>query len=598
MVRCHATFSLMKLSDSFTRGHIAIASSVLVIGLVVAGFFVFRRAPRVAMERYAPAAALAFIEVDSLADLVDGLTHTKAWRELAPVLGLSSQLGQIGFVADLIGRSGLGPDEAVVAGRAQYAIAITAIESNARDTGEAAYIHLKPHFALIIETHMKPDTAARLVRERAPNIAERIYGESVAKNTEVYYGTEVLIFRGPVSARPLLVSALGSVVLIANDSESMTVCLDSIAGRATSLADDSTLKHMRAEVGSGNPVFGYVTASGIQKLVELWPLLALSRAADPDTASLVADLIEHLSKQSVSGLLYSLAFESDGVTEKYLTILHAETADALMEPLKPAPAASFASPRLIPRTIESLTLLSAERAGELPERVLKRLSPTVDIVAGVALREFVINFRKQYGLEASDSIGAATGSEIAVVNFGGDQPRAILIQVSDKSKLDTVVARYLTRKGGSVVREQSSGVEIMVSSNDDRRAAAFVRDFLVLGTRDQMVKILETEGNHGGLDSDLRFKQILASRPADASIVSYRSRVDEVGKLFLAISKLTRVTDGSPELLERDSAREALNRLPRSNSFTEFRGSGIYIETHSAVGNFSVLGSLFGEESR
>ena len=550
------------------------------------------------MERYAPARALAFVEVDSLADLVDGLTHTKAWRELAPVLGLSSQLGQIGFVADLIGRSGLGPDEAVVAGRAQYAIAITGIESNAGETVEGAYIHLKPHFALIIETHMKPDTAARLVRERAPAVAGRIYGESVAQDTDVYYGTEVRIFRGPASTRPLLVSALGSVVLIANDSESMTSCLDSIAGRATSLADDSTLKQMRPELGSGNSVFGYVTASGIQKLVELWPLIALSRAADPDTASLVADLIEHVSKQSVSGLLYSLAFESGGVTEKYLAMLHPETADALVEPLKPAPAASFGSPRLIPRAIESLTLLSAERAGEVPERVLKRLSPTVDIIAGVALREFVINFRKQYGLEPSDSIGAATGSEIAVVNFGDDQPRAMLIQVSDKSKLEMAVARYLMRKGGSVARGQSSGVEIMASSNDDRRAAAFVRDFLVLGTRAQIVKILETEGNHDGVDIDLRFKQILASRPADASIVSYRSRVDDAGKLFLAISKLTRVTDGSPELLERDSAREALNRLPRSNSFTEFRGSGIYIESHSAVGNFSALGSLFGDEAQ
>jgi hypothetical protein len=265
-----------------------------------------------------------------------------------------------------------------------------------------------------------------------------------------------------------------------------------------------------------------------------------------------------------------------------------------MEPLKPAPAASFGSPRLIPRAIESLTLLSAERAGEAPERVLKRLSPTVDIVAGVALREFVINFRKQYGLEPSDSIGAATGPEIAIVNFGDDQPRAMLIQVSDKSKLETAVARYLLRKGGSVAREQSGGVEIMVSSNDDRRAAAFVGEFLVLGTRDQIVKIVETDGNRDGLDNDVRFKQILASRPADASILSYRSRVDDAGKLLLAISKLARVTDGSPELLERDSAREALNRLPRANSFTVFRGSGIYIETHSAVGNFGVLGSLAG----
>ncbi|HXU38793.1 MAG TPA: hypothetical protein VN937_20730, partial [Blastocatellia bacterium] len=121
----HATFSLMKLSDSLTRRNLAVAASVLVVGLLVAGFFVLRRVPRVAMERYAPAASIAFVEVDSLADLIDGLTHTKAWRELAPVLGLSSQLTQLGLVSDLIGRAGLGPDEAVVAGRAQCAITIT-----------------------------------------------------------------------------------------------------------------------------------------------------------------------------------------------------------------------------------------------------------------------------------------------------------------------------------------------------------------------------------------------------------------------------------------------------------------------------------------
>src|SRR2546423_814426 len=222
----HATFTLMKLSDSLTRRNLAVAASVLVVGLLVAGFFVLRRVPRVAMERYAPATSIAFVEVDSLADLVDGLTHTKAWRELAPVLGLSSQLTQLGLVSDLIGHAGLGPDEAVVAGRAQCAIAITGIESNATETVEGASIHLKPHFALIIETHIKPESAARLIRERAPTVAERIYGQSVTRTIENYSGTEVLIFKGPGSARPLLASAFGSVILIANDSVSMNACLD------------------------------------------------------------------------------------------------------------------------------------------------------------------------------------------------------------------------------------------------------------------------------------------------------------------------------------------------------------------------------------
>src|SRR5258705_12873507 len=130
----------MTLRDFFSRKNIIIGCLVLVVSLVVAGFFALRRAPRALMERYLPADALAFMEMDSLADLVDGLTNTRAWSELAPVLGLSSQIRQVGLVTELIGRSGLGPDEAGVAGRAQFAIAITGIESNTGETDEGPYI--------------------------------------------------------------------------------------------------------------------------------------------------------------------------------------------------------------------------------------------------------------------------------------------------------------------------------------------------------------------------------------------------------------------------------------------------------------------------
>src|SRR5438309_4741220 len=164
----------MKPPGLFTRKNVIICSSALIPALVIAGFLILRRPPSVPMERFAPANALAFVEVDSLTDLVGGLTHTKAWSELGPVLGLSSQLGQVGFVADLIGRTGLGPDEAVVAGRAQFALAITGIESNAGETEDGAYIHLKPRFALIIETHLKPETATRVVRDSPPLIARPI----------------------------------------------------------------------------------------------------------------------------------------------------------------------------------------------------------------------------------------------------------------------------------------------------------------------------------------------------------------------------------------------------------------------------------------
>ena len=583
----------MMLRDSLSRKNIIIACLVLVVALVAAGLFALRRAPRALMERYVPADALAFMEIDSLADLVDGLTNTRAWSELAPVLGLSSQIRQVGLVTDLIGRSGLGPDEAVVAGRAQFAIAITGIESNTGETDEGPYIHLKPSFALIIETHTNPETASRLVRGRASMIAQRIYGESVVEHSDDYRGVQLLIFEGPGTGHQLVASSVGSVILVANQAGAIKQCLDAIAGRSATLAEDSELKQRRPEVGRDPSVFAYVTPSGIEKLVQLWPLLVAGRSAEPDSISVFADLIEHLSEQAGGALLYSLEFEADGVTEKYLTVLRPQVAEALTQPLTSASAANFESLAMIPRGIESLTLLNVENAGELPERVLKQLSPAVDIVTGVALREFVINFRKEYGLEPSDSVGDAIGGEIGLVNFGDDQPRAMFLRVNDRSRLAPIVNRYLTRNA-SITNEKHNGTEIQVASDDDRRAAAYAGDFLVLGTRDQIVKIIETNAKRDGQDGDARLKTVLSTRPANASIVYYRARVEDAGRFLLAISKLTRVTDGSLELLDRDSARKALDGLPRSISFTEFRDHGAYTQTHSAVGNFSMITPLIG----
>lgn len=584
----------MNLRAFLTRKNIIIACFALIVALVVAGFFAFRRPPRAAMERYVPADALALLEIDSLADLVDGLTDTKAWRELAPVLGLSSQIRQVGFVTDLVGRSGFGPDEAVVAGRAQFAIAITGIQSNTGETDEGPYIHLKPHFALIIETHTGPETAARLVRERASMIAQRIYGESVVEHSDDHRGTQLLIFDGPGAGHQLAVASVGSVFLIANHPDALKQCLDAIAGRTATLAEDATLKQMRQEVGRDPAVFAYVTAAGIEKLIDMGPLLIADRGAEPDSISMFSDLIEHLSKQAGAGLLYSMEFDAGGVTEKYLTVLRPQVAEALSQPLKSASAAGFESLAMIPREVESLTLLNVENAGELPERVFKRLSPTVDIVAGVALREFVINLRKQYGLGPSDSVGDAIGREIAFVNFGDDRPRAMLIRVNDRSRLSPMVDSYLARKAASITNEQHDGTEILASSAADGRAAAFVGDFLVLGTRDQIVKVIDANAKREGQDGDERLKKALLARPANASIVYYHARAEDAGGLLLGISKLTRVTDGSLELLDRDSARKALDRLPRSISFTEFRDYGVYTRAHSAVGNLGLIGLLIG----
>ncbi len=581
----------MTLRDSVTRRNIILASLALGLVVAVATYFAVRRPPRVAMERYVPASALGFVEIDSVSDLIDGLTDTKAWRELAPVLGLSSQLRQIGLGADLMGRTGLGPAEAVIASRAQYAIALTGIEASSGATDEGPYINFKPRFVLIAETHAKPEAVSNLLKERAALLARRVYGESPEEDSRDYHGSPLMVFRGPAQGRELLAASSGSVALISNNREAIESCLDSLAGRSPTLAADETLKQKRSVVDHNASVFAFITERGVSKLAEIGPAIIASRSqSSAEQINSIADLIQNVSKETVTALLYAAEFTSDGVTERYLTVLLPRVAKSLMPAFQASRSSGTNALLLVPREAREITLLNVDRIGELPERSLKQIAPNLDVVAGVALREFVISFRKDYGLESAESAGDAVGDEFALVDLGDGQARATIMSVRDKAKLTLLVEKYLRFDGGSVTAEAYNGTELKVASNDDRRAGALIADYFVLGTRDQIKRMIDTNAGGSGLATDEHFKRVVVP---DAPIITYRPEGDDAGRLMLGISKLTRVTDGSPQLLLDDEVRAAVDRLPAAVRSTSFRDYGIYSETRSAVGNFSALVSLF-----
>ncbi|HET9532723.1 MAG TPA: hypothetical protein VFQ92_20380 [Blastocatellia bacterium] len=586
----------MVLSRHLTRRRIAYFSIVVAAVAGLALFLALRRPPRVDMARYVPSGTLAFIEVDNLTDLVSDLTDTKAWRELAPALGVSSQLGQIGIAADLMSRTGVGPDEAVLASRAQVAVALTGIEAQTGMNEEGPYIHFKPQFALVAETHSNPQSAARIVGERASILAARIYGDSITERAEVYYGARLLAYHGADPDRQLVAASTGSLVLIGNHVSSVKACLDAIGGRTAVLAEDETLKGLRPTIDRSASVFAFVTQAGIEKLVEFGPAIFASRfTTDPDRISSMANLFGHLSRQTTAGLFYSAAFDSGLVVERYLTVLRPQVAEALAGALKPAPAAFFDMLELAPRRVEDFSAISVEGgAGELPERVLRQMAPQLDLVAGVALREFVINFREQLGLEANESLGDALGNDLLLVRFDQSQPVVMVARANDRARLSPTLARYLARGGAQVSAREHNGIEISVSSNEDGRAAAFVEGFLILGTFDQIAAMIEARSGGQALADDERLSRALATRPPGASFVSYRPDADSAADMMLAIARLTRVSDGSREQLEQPEVRRAIERMPPSVSFTEFRDYGIYTETRSAVGSFSLISSLVG----
>ena len=246
------------------------------------------------------------------------------------------------------------------------------------------------------------------------------------------------------------------------------------------------------------------------------------------------------------------------MTEKYLTVLRPNVAAAIAEPLKSATRANLESLNLVPRQVEDFTILNVEGVGELPDRMLKQLVPRVDVVAGLALREFVLSMRKQFGLEATDRVGDALGNEVTLVRFGGSEPTAMIVRVKDKPKIAPILERYLAEGGSKVLTVDYNGKQVSLSSHEDNRAAAFVGEFLILATRDQIAKMIDAEANSDGLGRDERLAQVLTNPPARATIISYKPEVRDAAEMMMAVAAITKA---APPIRRRLMRRSLACRL-------------------------------------
>jgi hypothetical protein len=572
----------------------ALAGIVILLITALGIYALMHRVQRVPMERYAPADSLAILEIDSLTDLTDGLTSTTAWKELAPALGISSQWRQVGSVLELAGVTGIGPNEARLLGRAQWSVVVTDLKVETGNSEEGPFLHIRPRLAVVAETHLTPAEAADIVKRRASIIAARIFGNGVVEDVRTYDGAPTHVFGTPGNDRVLVAASSGTAIVLANGEEPAKRCLDVIAGGAPSLAQDSELRNARAALDSNAELFSFVSRRGLQKLVELAPL-AMSNSVSADSVTATVELLQHLSEQASQGMAYSARFVDGGVKEQYLWALRSQVADGLIEAARPSADRSLFALKLVPEDVRSISVLNLDRPGDFPERLLKQLAPRVDVVLAVALREAVISLKRDYGLRPSESLGDAIGSQVELIDFEDGEPRATLIRVTDRMRLEPIVSAYLSRDGSTVQKSQENDAEVLASNGDEHRAAAFIGDLLILGTRDQVRRVIQVSGDQQTLLSDSKASATLGSAPANALLVSYAQRDSGAGELFLGLSRLLRVTDGSREILEQPALRKALAKLPASTSFTELRESGLYTESQSAVGNFRRLAALIGD---
>ncbi len=560
----------------FSRKQILIVSLLAVIVAAAGGWMYARRPARVELAGYVPESAMGYLEVNDWPRLLDLLTATKAWRQLAPQYGIPESLqyaGKAGWLAQVTGGG-----EAALLARSQFALAVTGLEVRGEE--------VKPLFAVIAETHSAPAKVKAAVEPRLDAFAARALGE-VIREKEEYAGVPVAIWRAAAAEKRIAMAQIEGEVILANDAGALRACIDARLGRAPSMANNFHLKNARTIVERDGSVFGFVTAEGMTRLLRFGAYLisggALGKAA---LAGAVGEVFTDFSTRTADGMAYAASFENGEVVDRYLLLFKPELVDSLRTTLKPnaRPARAFA---LLPAGARNVTLINVENPMKTLEGIEAAIVSRVGAAQGFLLRQFTLSAREAFlGMQQGSRAEEAIGDEIVSFDLppAGAAPaspaseasnRIWLVAARDSALVLAIVEKAMVAGGAVLTREKRNGVEILRSSDEGRGGAAFLGDFVALGRPELLARLIDLQAGSARLP---------APAPAPgAFLFSVDPAAESSARLLFTIAGWT----GSPTARASAPVDPAL-----AVGATSMHERGIFTESHSSFGNFPFFLSL------
>jgi hypothetical protein len=359
------------------------------------------------------------------------------------------------------------------------------------------------------------------------------------------------------------------------------------------MASNSILRSARPIVDGRGDLFAFMTGSGVSRLLQFGAHL-ISRGAFSTTpfAGALEGLLAEISARASDGVAYGASIEGDQVVDRYALLFKPEITDRLNRTIKVNEGVPRAL-KLIPAGVREVTLINISDPSGALTGLEAAISSQIGAGQSFLLHRFLLGAREAlFGLKAGDAAAPAVGDEIASFGFeAAPDDRLWLIAARDRQLLARLAESYLTPGGARLRRETYAQVEITESSNARRGAAAFIGDFLALGARAQLIRLIDAGRQGAALTATPQFAA--ASRPPQpAAILSYSSVKDETGQMMSALARWLDVEG------VRADQTAALNDLPLAASATTVSESGIYIEAHAPLGNFPFFITLIDGEGR
>ena len=528
------------------------------------------------MSAYVPAESLAFIEVNDLVGVANGITETEAWRVLAPPLGAPSQLVPYSWSIKFARWTGIGSAEALLLARSQFGLFFT----QAQATESANTLTIKPLAALVIETHTSQRRMKAVVEKHVDQFARRSFGEASIARKQID-GVELVQWRSADNSRQLILAVVDTVAIVGNDESVVLRCIEVRRGRQPSLASNQQLQTMKQQLrGSQAALFGFVPKAGVKAVIQAW---AFARAGNAADGAAVAPLISNAFGNLIDGFAWTSRFDQAGTEDQCRVALAQGVSQPLSDDLTPEPISDKLNFSFVPAGAISVTSYQLRNPASFWRELNAVVSSRSDALMAVASRPLLKALLEPYGITDPDSFFAAIGPRLQLVRLDSATPAVLIAQTFDKPALRKLAEQRLGRQPKS---ERFDDTEILVGS--DGWSFAFAGEYFVTGPADAVRRCLDAKARGQSIATNSSFTRARSTVDVSLPIVSLTLVPD--GPTAISFVELFSSKERSAFSTNAASFQQSADSLPYSVSVTMMKGDAVEWSSRSS---FGLLGSLF-----
>lgn len=538
---------------------------------------------RVDMAGYVPADSLVFIEANSLPDIVAAIDSLEAWQKLAPAAGFETNLSRVGTFSRLSAWTGIGSAETMIFARSQIAIAVLGV-----DAGETnGAVRIKPRAAVVLETHTGENRVRAGVERLVGDFARRSLDNPRVERRE----TDDALWTAWIAQdneRRIIAAVSDSLAVIGNDETAIEACLAARRGERPSLAGSGELARMRERLEAESSLaFGLIPSSGGGRLLELSATVYAGQISEnPRVQSAAATYLPQLAARILGGAGWSARAADGRIEDRYFLAMQNNLSSQLESPLEPSREITTAVNEFLPTGAYQLTRYNYRDTEMAWRGVNVALSSQLDPLSAAFVPRFLDGVLQPYGIEDPRAFFRAAGPDMATARLDDAGESTVLVaRVRDENLLRAEVRRHL---GPSAERVSVNGVEMLVSADEEKGAAAFVAGYLIMSASEAAVRrCLTAHAERQNITADGSFRRAAEANPPveRPSVVTYTDDRSAARSFIRALSSILNKADRTND----ENFVRALNDRVYSVGATRIVAGGFQKRTRSAFGQFGTL---------